>query len=166
VSVPEGNGNKELIAQAAHTIEKLRQALQEKSINAEVGEAIRNNNEWWAVEDVVKKIKVEIRPGKMVGRNQLYNFMMNTGVAMYPKDWVSGSHYYAPQQAHIDSGRMKEGVTETKQENRQGEQISNHRLLIGTEKGVPYIMKKLEEAKEGGLLEDLCNSWRVAKGWN
>ena len=160
------NTDKELISQASQLIKALTLSLQERSVNADVGEAIRNNNEWWPVEDVVKKINFEIKHGKSVGRNQLYNFMMNTGMAMYPKDFVSGAHYYAPKQIHVDHGRMKEGVTETNQENRQGEQISNHRLLIGTTEGVPYIMKKLDEAKSGGLIEDLCSSWRVAQGWN
>lgn len=166
VKTEEGGDNKALIAQAVQTIDLLKRALQEKSVNAEVGEAIRNNNEWWEVSDIAKKVKFEIKPGKVLGRNQLYNFLMNTGMAHWKKDFVSGSGYYAPMQNHEDARRMKLGVTETKQENRQGELISNHRLLIGTEKGLPYIMKKLDEAHAEGDLEDLCGPWREAKGWS
>lgn len=164
--------SKDLIIRAAQQLEnsgklvaEMKKELEAKSENADFGEAVRKNDEWWEVREVAKQLNIEVRPGKSIGTNQLYNFLMNSGLAMYPKDFVSGKHYYAPQQPQEDSGRMKIGETETNQENNQGERIFDHRLLIGTEKGVPYIMKKLLEAKEDGILEDLCLSWRSKQGW-
>jgi len=65
----------------------------------------------------------------------------------------------------VDRRYMDLCETETNRETSTGEQIINHRLVIGTEKGVPYLIKKLTQAEEDGTLEALCMSWRDAAGW-
>ena len=168
----EESQSKDLLVRATQQLEstnalmvELKEKIVEKSENAEFGKAIRKNNDWWEVRDVAKKLNIEVRSGKMIGVNLLYNFLMNTGMAMFPKDFVSNKHYYAPQQAMKDKGFMKQGVKDTKKENHNGETIYDYRLLIGTEKGVPYIMKKLLDAKDEGVIGDLCSNWRDAQGW-
>ena len=151
---------------ANNLLAELRTELAKTSEDAEFGKAIRANNEWWDIAQVAQKLKMEIRLGKNIGRNQLYNFLMNTGMILCPKDHVSGKMYYRPKQIHEDANRMKLSSKETKKENKLGELIFDHRLLIGTEKGIPYIMKKLSSAQEEGVLEDLCSSWREAQGWD
>ncbi len=166
---PEG---KDLLVRATQQLEaannmlaELHTELAKTSEDAKFGKAIRKSNEWWDIGQVAQKLKIEIRPGKNIGRNQLYNFLMNTGMILYPKDRTSGKHYYRPKQIHEDCNRLKLSSKATQQENHQGEQIFDHRLLIGTEKGVPYIMKKLLDAQDDGVLDDLCSSWRDAQGW-
>ena len=147
-------------------VAELSERLREKSEDADFGKALRESDQWMEIRAVAQGLMIEVRPGKKLGRNQLYNFLMNTGMVEYPKDWTSGKRYYKPIQAFEDRGYLKLGEKSTGRENSQGEEMFDHRLLIGTEKGVPYIQQKMLKAKEEGVLDDLCKDWREARGWD
>ncbi len=143
------------LVQKDNIISRLTNALESKSEMADIGGAIVSAGKWFTIAEAAKEFNIRLDKKKVLGQNQLYAFFRNTGLLMRKEDRTGEPpfwSYHQPYQTELDTGRMK---LEEKVSYQYEGKISRTALISA--KGLPYYRKKIEQAIEEDVIDDLLS---------
>ena len=136
-------------------IQRLTAALEKKSANAEIGQAIQSAGKWFTIAEAAKELNIQVGKRKRLGQNQLYAFLRNSHLVTRKVDRCGEPPwwpYHQPYQPQVDAGRMK---LEERPAFERADKIIRTTLISPS--GLVYIQKKIAQAVAEGVLVELLN---------